>query len=124
MRATELLRIRVFDGQGHTLGRVNDVHLVQDGPHLSMGMLAFRVHGIVVGRTSLATRLGYRWPNAPRVTGTAGQETEGMRGPWPIRALANVLSRHARYIPWSDVRELTPSRIVVELSDDSASRHQ
>jgi sporulation protein YlmC with PRC-barrel domain len=107
MRLGDLLRRPVVDQHGREWGRVHDAHLVQDGPLLASGLAAFRVHGLVAGRTSVGTVLGY----AGRPAYPPERET---RGPLPIRALVRRLHRNARYVPWSAVRAVEPDRVLVE----------
>ena len=83
MRLGELLDREVVDRDGRTIGRVHDVRIVQDGPLLGFDA-AFRVHGLVAGPGSLATRQGY---------GRAG-----VRGPWLVRVILE--RRKAWYVPW------------------------
>jgi hypothetical protein len=83
MRLGELIGREVVDRDGRSIGRVHDVRLVQDGPLLGFDA-AFRVHGLIAGPGSVATRLGY---------GRAG-----VRGPWLVRVLLE--RRRAWYVPW------------------------
>lgn len=110
MRASELLQRNVVDRDGTALGRVRDLHAVQDGPLRASGERGFRVHGIVVGRFAVGTRLGY--VSRPGVD--AQQET---KGPLPLRALFRWLHRNARYIPWQRVVEIGETTIVVETTE-------
>src|SRR5207237_8597895 len=84
----------VVDVSGRRWGQVHDLHLVQDGPVVGEGDAAFRLHGLVAGRASFGTQLGYSGPGA-----TTG-------GPWLIKAIVHRLHRHAVYVPW-------PSGVVV-----------
>jgi hypothetical protein len=100
VRLTELLGSNVVTSDGSGLGRVHDVHLVQDGPVLGEWGAAFRVHDLVVGTASYGTRLGYRHG--------------GMSRPFLVRLV--FASRRPRTIPWSAVRSFDPEekQIVVD----------
>jgi sporulation protein YlmC with PRC-barrel domain len=104
MRASDLLETHVVDAQGRSLGRVRDIHIIQDGPLRASGQVAFRVHGLVAGPFALGTRLGY----TSRQGVTSTSET---RGPFPLRALFRWLHRHALYIPWEDIEAITDTHI-------------
>jgi hypothetical protein len=84
MRLGELMGREVVDRDGRSIGRVHDVRLVQDGPLLGFDA-AFRVHGLIAGPGSVATRQGY------------GQA--GVRGPWLVRVLLE--RRRAWFVPWA-----------------------
>jgi sporulation protein YlmC with PRC-barrel domain len=106
MRLSDLLERPVVGRDGRALGQVHDLHLVQDGPLQANEQAALRVHGMVVGRGSFATRLGY--------AGVGHEERGTVEGPPLLRHLVRWLHRHARYVPWTDVVEIRPDRIVVE----------
>jgi hypothetical protein len=89
MHLSDLLHSEVVDVNGVTLGSVDDVRLVQDGPLLLPFGAALRVEGLMVGHRSVGTRLGY-------VRG-------GIRGPWLLRVIFTALERRAYYVPWHDV---------------------
>jgi hypothetical protein len=89
MRLSDLLGSPVRDADGATLGRVQDVLLVQDAPYVEGFGHGFRVEGILTGTGTLAVRLGF---------GRAG-----VRGPWPLTTLFRALERRARYYRWADV---------------------
>jgi hypothetical protein len=97
MRLSDLMRCRVVDANGADIGGVADVRMVQDGPMLLPFGNAFRVEGLMVGRHSLATRLGY-------VRG-------GVRGPFLLRVVFSALERRARYVAWEDVATVDDSTI-------------
>ena len=89
MRLSELLHAKVIDADGNHLGKIEDVRLVQDGPMLHPFGAAFRVDGLMVGRRSVGTRLGYY----------RGDVT----GPWLLRVLFARFQRGAKYVPWDAV---------------------
>jgi hypothetical protein len=106
MKASDLLQTHVVDTQGRSLGRVRDIHIVQDGPLRASGQAAFRVHGLVAGSLALGTRLGY--------TSRKGvNSTSETRGPLPLRTLFRWLHRHATYIAWNDIDEITETHITI-----------
>lgn len=97
MRLTDLLGATVVDGQGRSLGVVTDVRLVQDGPLQGTFGAAFRVHGLVVGRTSVGAHLGF--------------DRTKVRGPWLLKALFGAVQGRPRYADWSCIRSIEPRLI-------------
>jgi hypothetical protein len=89
MRISDVLDQTVHDRDGHELGVVHDVRLVQDAPSPEGDDLRFRVDALVVGRAGLATRLGY--------------VRNGVRGPWLVKALATRRERRTEEIPWTEI---------------------
>jgi sporulation protein YlmC with PRC-barrel domain len=89
MRLSDLLHEPVFDSDWRPIGRVHDVRLVQDGPLQGLVGAAFRVDGLVVGRSAYGVRFGFHRRN--------------MRGPWPLKVLFERLERRVHYVPWEDV---------------------
>lgn len=89
MNLSDLLASEVVDANGARLGTVEDVKVVQDGPPLLPFGAAFRIDALVVGKRTIATRLGY--------------ERGGIRGPWLLRELFRARERRARVIPWTYV---------------------
>jgi hypothetical protein len=85
----ELLRSQVIDAEGCRVGRVHDLRLVRDGPVLGAFGPALRLDGLVVGRGSLAIRLGY---HRAEVT-----------GPFLLGRVFRALEGRARYVPWARV---------------------
>jgi sporulation protein YlmC with PRC-barrel domain len=110
LRVGELLQTTVVTADGERLGRVRDLHIVQDGPLRASGEHGFRVDGLVAGRFALATRLGY-------VTYPGITPDEETRGPLAVRAIVRWLHRNARYIPWEDIADITPSTIIVHTAE-------
>jgi hypothetical protein len=99
MKLSDLLEKDVIDERGRRLGQVHDALLVQDGPLLSSGSAALRLHGLVAGRAAVGTRLGY-------TRGDVG-------GPAALRSLFRFLQRNAIYIAWSDIAAIEGDRIHV-----------
>ena len=89
MRLSELLHSHVIDADGTDLGPVEDVRLVQDGPMTYPFGAAFRVDGLVAGRASIGTRLGYYRGD--------------VKGPWLLRRIFESMQRRTRYVPWDAV---------------------
>jgi hypothetical protein len=86
---SDVMGVEAVDADGHRLGKVTDVRLVQDGPFIEGFGNALRVDSLVIGRGGIASRLGY-------VRG-------GVRGPWALRVLASALEGKAWHVPWTDV---------------------
>jgi sporulation protein YlmC with PRC-barrel domain len=110
MRAGELFQTKVVTVDGRSLGRVRDIHVVQDGPLRASGEPGYRAHGLVAGRFALGTRLGY----VSRPGLDSGAET---KGPLPIRALVRWLHRNATYVPWQHIVEIRPDEIITRLPE-------
>ena len=97
MRLTDLLGARVEGRDGRAVGVVTDVRLVQDGPLLGEFGAAFRVHGLVIGRTSIGAHMGF--------------ERANVRGPWLLKKLFGVIQGVPRYAEWSLIRSLDPELV-------------
>jgi hypothetical protein len=91
MKLSDLLDARVVDEQGRGLGRVHDVHLVQDGPLVPGFGAALRVDELIVGRGAVGARLGFH--------------RDAMRGPLPLKAFFRWALRERQSIKWSRVLE-------------------
>jgi hypothetical protein len=89
MRLSDLLHADVFDVDGVAVGRVRDVRLVQDGPLQGLTGAAFRVDGLLVGRSAVAVRLGFH--------------RSSVRGPWPLVPIFRRLEHRIRYVRWPEV---------------------
>ncbi len=89
MRLSDLLHSDVVDTDGVSMGSVDDVRLVQDGPILGELGAGLRVEGVLIGHHGLAVRLGF--------------DRAGVRGPKPLKALFSAMERRCRYAPWRDV---------------------
>ena len=87
----------VIAADGTELGRIHDVRLRADGPVLPGFGPALRIEGVIVGRGSIAARLGF--------------DRADLAGPWPLSVLGRRAARRARFVPWEtlDLRE----RVVV-----------
>jgi sporulation protein YlmC with PRC-barrel domain len=101
MRIGELLRSSVVDADGHDLGSVNDVRLVQDGPYVEGFGVALRVDALVVGPGSVAVRLGYH--------------RHQVKGPALLRLVFGAIDRRAHYVPWDDVEAWDGSTVTLRV---------
>jgi sporulation protein YlmC with PRC-barrel domain len=106
VRLSELLDSVLVDTTGKPLGKIRDVELVQDGPVHGTGQAAFRVVGLVAGRTAIGTRLGYTTFKGL----DTGRET---RAPLLVRAAVRFLQRKAVYVSWDDVQAIEDGRVVI-----------
>ena len=102
MRATDILGKQAWHDSGVKLGIVHDIRAVQEQPFGSAG--ALRVTGIVVGRGSVGVRLGYGSPE--------------QRGPALLNAIFGRRARHAKHIPWHELR-IEADRVVVSTPLDA-----
>ena len=89
MRGSDLIGRDVVGPEGRGLGKVIDVRLVQDGP-LMGAYAALRVESLVVGHHKLAAHLGY--------------DRAGVRGPWLINTVVDLITRGNRELPWAEAR--------------------
>jgi hypothetical protein len=101
MRISDLLTSDVSDATGHSLGRVRDVRIVQDGPVTGGVQARFRVDALLVGKGTLGGRLGYYH----------GQ----VAGPWLLKALSRRATRKVRTIAMTDVDRWDDERRIVHL---------
>jgi len=91
MRLSDLIGSEVVDVTGNSVGRISDVHLVQDGPVVDGLQARIRVDALLVGRGGWGERMGY-------VRGRA-------RGPWLLGVLFRWIERHAQLIASDDVAD-------------------
>ena len=90
MRLDELLGRRVIDAEGHEIGGVADVRLVQDGPLLASRQAALRIDGLIVVEKRAMPLFGY----------------ERYVGPALLRWLVHRWLGEVWYLPWEDVAEI------------------
>lgn len=114
MRLSEVLEHDVVDQTGRSWGQIHDVRLVADGPILTSNLAAFRIHGLVAGRGSFGTRLGYS-------RGGDGDEPV-TRAPLPLKVLFRWLHRHAVYVPWEAVTAVEERVVRVTSPPDGFDR--
>jgi hypothetical protein len=103
MRISELLGADVHDANGRLLGRVHDVRLVQDEMVKEGGDARLRVDALLVGKSGVASRLGY--------------VRNGVRGPWLLKLIATARERRADEISWSELA-MTGGRLVRHTGGD------
>jgi hypothetical protein len=94
---SELLHSRVVDVDGHSLGSVHDVRLVQDGPFVEGFGASLRIDGLVSGPGGLSIRLGYH--------------RHRVRGPVLLKVLFGALEGRAYFIPWHEIAEWDGSQV-------------
>ncbi|MFY9586656.1 MAG: PRC-barrel domain-containing protein [Actinomycetota bacterium] len=92
MRLTDLLGSKVVGRDGRSVGVVTDVRLVQDGPMQGEFGGAFRVHGLVIGRTTIGAHMGF--------------ERANVRGPWLLKRIFASIQGTPRYAGWDLVRSI------------------
>jgi hypothetical protein len=92
MRLSELLGAEVVDQHGRSAGRVQDVRFQQDGPMVGSFGASLRVAGLIVGRASFGSRLGF--------------DTGDVRGPLLVKLLVGWVGRDRRYVAWDRVVEV------------------
>jgi PRC-barrel domain len=97
MRLTDLLGAKVVGRDGRRVGVVVDVRLVQDGPTVGEFGAAFRVHGLVIGRSSVGAHMGF--------------ERANVRGPWLLKTLFGWIQGTERYATWDLIRSIEPERV-------------
>jgi hypothetical protein len=105
VRLTDLLGSKVVGRDGRSVGVVTDVRLVQDGPLLGEYGAAFRVHGLVIGRTSIGAHMGF--------------ERANVRGPWLLKRIFAWIQGVPRYAEWGLVRSIEPD--LVRLNEHGAA---
>ncbi len=98
-----------FDANGDRIGRVHDVRLRRDGPVLPGFGPALRVEGLIIGRGSIAKRLGL--------------DRTDITGPWPLDAWGKRAARHAKFVPWETVTIETDHITCAQLRDQMKSAY-
>jgi hypothetical protein len=71
------------------IGRVHDLRLRRDGPVIPGFGPALRVEGVIIGRSSIAKRLGL--------------DRHDITGPWPLNAWGKRAAGRALFVPWEHV---------------------
>jgi hypothetical protein len=92
MLLSDLIHRPVAHAEGHPLGRVVEVHLVQDGPAMANGDRRLRVDGLVVGRRGLMARLGLHRPEAS--------------GPTAVTWVARAVCGDHLYLSWDQIDDV------------------
>jgi hypothetical protein len=93
---SRLLGSRVVLPDGSAAGFVAEVRLA-GGP----GLQAYVVEGLVVGRRTQGSLLGY--------------DRRQVRGPWLLRAMVRLANGDLGYVPWRSVRRVGWDEGVVEV---------
>ena len=104
MRLTDFLGSHVIDADGRKVGYITDVRLVQDGPILGEFGAAFRVHGIVVGRSTIGAHMGF--------------ERRNVRGPWMLKRFFALIQGTPRYVGWGDIASIEEETVRIALRSD------
>jgi hypothetical protein len=92
MLLSDLLHRQVVTTAGDHLGRVVEVHLVQDARPTVTGDHRLRVDGLVVGRRGIMARLGLHRPE--------------VQGPTLVTWAARAVAGHHLYLSWDQVDQL------------------
>lgn len=92
MRLTDLLASKVIDRDGREAGVVTDVRLVQDGPPSGEFGAAFRVRGLVIGRSRIGAHMGF--------------ERRNVRGPWLLKKVFGMIQGTPRYAAWDEITSI------------------
>jgi hypothetical protein len=94
---SELLHSTVVDVDGHEVGAIDDVRVVQDGPLLEGFGASLRLDALVAGAGGLAIRLGYH--------------RHRVRGAVLLTAILGTLERRAYVVPWHQVADWDGSTV-------------
>jgi hypothetical protein len=97
MRIADLLGAEVLDRRGLPVGRVHDVRLVQDGPHVGTFGAALRLDALLIGPTAIGARLGF--------------ERADVKGPWPLKRLFRSVHGRMRVARWERVAAIAEGTI-------------
>jgi hypothetical protein len=97
LRLSDLLGREIRTPEGNPIGVAHDASLRRDGPYLPGFGPALRLHALIIGPPSIATRLGLDRPDNT--------------GPWPLHRWARRALDHARLLPWEDL-EIRDDHIV------------
>jgi sporulation protein YlmC with PRC-barrel domain len=89
MRLSDLLDLEVFDETGKKLGRVHEVRAIQNGPLQDAFGAALTIEGLIVGRGSLGTRLGF--------------DRTDVKSPAAVRWVFEGLKGNRLFVPWEKI---------------------
>jgi hypothetical protein len=89
-RIGDLLGRQIISLNGERLGVAHDARIYRDGPYLPGFGPALRLHALIIGPPSLASRLGLDRPDTT--------------GPWPLHQWGQRALRHARLLLSEDIR--------------------
>jgi sporulation protein YlmC with PRC-barrel domain len=96
MRLSAIIGVDVVDADGHRVGTVADLRLVQDGPLLG-AFAAWRISGLIVVEKRHVRLFGY----------------ERHVGPLVVRAIVRRLAGDVWFVPWADVTDIGPQQALV-----------
>jgi hypothetical protein len=96
----------VIDSAGKDVGHVHDVRLVQDGPVVGSFGASFRLEGLIVGKGSVGTRLGY--------------DRSAMKGPFVLKRLFAGM-RSVKFVDWHNVTAIEGNKIHIDVEAERLS---
>lgn len=99
MRLSDLLDAEVVDVNQKAVGKVHEVRAVKDGPIQGAFGAALRLDGLIVGRTSVGTRLGLDRSDTGR--------------PVALRWIFARIGGEKRYVPWDRIAAIATGRIII-----------
>jgi sporulation protein YlmC with PRC-barrel domain len=97
MRLSDLLGCDVVDSTGRQIGRVHEVRAVQTGPLQGSFGAALTLEGLIVGRGSIGTRLGF--------------DRTDVRSPAVVRLVFEGMKGDRLYVPWDRIEAFQQHRI-------------
>jgi sporulation protein YlmC with PRC-barrel domain len=89
MRLSDLLDREVIGETGKKLGRVHEVRAIQTGPLQDAFGAALTIEGVIVGRGSLGTRLGF--------------DRTDVKSPAAVRWVFEGIKGDRLFIPWNQI---------------------
>jgi sporulation protein YlmC with PRC-barrel domain len=89
MRLSDLLDSEVIDETGKMLGRVHEVRAIQNGPLQGAFGAALTIEGLIVGRGSLGTRLGF--------------DRTDVNAPAAVRWIFEGIKGNRFFVPWNKI---------------------
>lgn len=104
MRLSDLLDAEVVDVNQTTIGKVHEVRGVKDGPIQGAFGAALRLDGLIVGRSSVGTRLGLDRTDTGR--------------PAALKWVFAGIAGKRLYVPWDRIAAITTGRIIITGSGD------
>jgi hypothetical protein len=104
VRLSDLLKAEVVDVNGETVGHVHDVRFVRDGPLVGDFGTAYQLQGLIVGRGSVGSRLGF--------------DRKNVQGPWLLKALFRRVHASSRFVEWDTIRSIEEQKIRISVVKD------
>jgi sporulation protein YlmC with PRC-barrel domain len=99
MRLSDLLDSEVIDETGKKIGRVHEVRASQNGPLQDAFGAALTVEGLIVGRGSIGTRLGF--------------DRTDVKSPAAVRWIFEGIKGKRLFIPWDKITAIHEAGIHV-----------